>query len=398
VIRSRDLLAEAAAGMLQRPGRSALTMMGTVLGVGTFIAIIGLTSTAGGQISKRFSVLQATQVVVQDAAAAEATRPTLSFPDDAERRLGRLNGVEAAGLHWPLAPAPVLSSRPGAVAEPVSGIEVHAAGPGVFPAAGVRIQAGVSYNTWHDEHHQAVAVLGAVAARKLGISHLENGPAVWIDGSPYTVVGVVDTSERLPGLLMSVLIPPRTALDHFGPPSPEHPAQVLVRTALGAAGTIARQAPLSLRPENPMSLEAQAPPDPRTLRDTVSSDLDVLFLALAGIAVFIGALGIANTTMVAVLERSSEIGLRRALGACRRHIAGQFLLESTGLGLLGGLVGSSLGVVTVVGVAVQRSWTPVLDPVLAVAGPGVGAVVGLLAGAYPALRAASLDPALSLRR
>ncbi len=120
-------------------------------------------------------------------------------------------------------------------------------------------------------------------------------------------------------------------------------------------------------------------------------------LVLGGVSLLVGAVGIANVTLVSVLERVGEIGLRRAMGAARRHIAVQFLAESLVLGLVGGVVGASLGTLVIVGISAARSWTPVLDSSLALAAPLVGGVVGLLAGVYPSLRAASLEPVEALR-
>jgi putative ABC transport system permease protein len=130
----------------------------------------------------------------------------------------------------------------------------------------------------------------------------------------------------------------------------------------------------------------------------VTSSLNAVFLALAGIALFVGAVGIANTTLVAVLERSGEIGLRRALGARPRHIAVQFLAESTALGLFGGLLGACLGVLAALAVSVYQHWTALVDPRIVLAAPAAGAIIGLLAGLYPALRASSIEPADALRR
>jgi len=126
-------------------------------------------------------------------------------------------------------------------------------------------------------------------------------------------------------------------------------------------------------------------------------DLAGLFLILALISLLIGAVGIANTTLVAVLERTAEIGLRRAVGARPRHIAAQFLAESTALGTLGGLIGTCIGVGTVVIFAAAKHWTAVLDPAYTLPAPLIGSVVGFLAGAYPALRAARTSPLAALR-
>ena len=158
------------------------------------------------------------------------------------------------------------------------------------------------------------------------------------------------------------------------------------------------QAPIALRPDDPSLLTATAPASPTQLRRSVTTSLNAVFLALAGIALIVGAVGIANTTLVAVLERVGEIGLRRALGARPVHIAAQFLTESTALGLFGGLIGASLGVGAVLAVTVYQHWTALLDPRVVLAAPAAGAVIGLLAGLYPALRAGTIEPADALRR
>ncbi|WP_030608290.1 ABC transporter permease [Streptomyces fulvoviolaceus] len=397
----RDVLSESLAGMLQRPARSALTALGTVLGVGTFVAILGLTATASAQIDTRFNALSATEVSIEDVAHEQDEFAGLAFPADADARIGRLHGVEHAGVYWPVRLDPDTPVRSSPVGDgstgTQSGIDVVAASPGVFAAAGTRLAEGRVYDAYASDQAAPVAVIGAGVAERLGITTLETHPAIFIGSRPFTVTGIVSATDRKADLLLSVVVPRTTAERIWGAPE-SGGAKMLVSTRLGAATQIAHEAATALRPDHPAYFKVVPPPDPRALRTGVGDDLSRLFLLLAAICLVIGAVGIANTTLVAVLERTGEIGLRRALGARGRHITVQFLAESAALGTLGGLVGTSLGVLTVVTVAAIRDWTPVIHPATAATAPAIGLLTGLLAGLYPAWRAARVEPAEALRR
>ena len=134
------------------------------------------------------------------------------------------------------------------------------------------------------------------------------------------------------------------------------------------------------------------PDEPQRVRDAVQGDLNIMFLLLGSLSLIVGAIGIGNITLVSVIERTAEIGLRRAIGATRSHIALQFLLESTVIGLLGGILGASLGVLIVVTVSAYQVWSPVLDPAAPILSVLVGGAIGLFSGTYPAIRAARLEP------
>jgi putative ABC transport system permease protein len=404
VIRSRvavgGLVAEAVAGILERPVRTLLTVLGVLLGVGAFVAVLGLTTTASGQISKRFTELTATEVLLEDASEDDPAAAGTAFPLDAETRVAAIDGVRSAGVFWP-----VPASRIGTVtAVPLPGavsadrIQVVAASPGLFPAVRAHLRQGRAFDTALDGRRERVAVVGQAIAEQLRLAQLQVRPTLSVNGVAFTVIGVVDAVQRRTELLSSVWVPRQTAEQLWpGPPDSAQPARMVIDTRLGAADVVAAQAPFALRAEAPQRFRTFAPPDPRQLRDTVRSDLSTLFLILAGICLIAGAVGIANTTMVAVLERTAEIGLRRSLGAQKRHIAAQFLSESAALGTVGGLVAAGLGVTVVVVVAMAKDWTPILAPWTVVGAPVIGAVTGVAAGLFPAIRASGVEPVDALR-
>jgi macrolide transport system ATP-binding/permease protein len=394
----RDLLREAGAGLMARPARVGLTVLGTVIGVGALVATLGLSKTAGNQIVGRFSEVAATDVVVRPVPGAlggDAARQAI--PWDAEQRLKRLNGVAAAGT---LSDVDVRGAlvRSVPINDPLGQTEVQlpvrAASPGLWRAVRAELTAGRLPDSGHSARADRTVVIGRNAARRLGITNVDQQPAIFIGDRLYQVSGLVGSVERQASLLGSLTIPEGTARREFGLAAP---ASVQIETEIGAVEVVAGQAPRALSPSDPALLRVAAPPDPETLRAGVESDLDALFLLLGGVSLLVGALGIANVTLVSVLERVGEIGLRRALGAGRRHIAAQFLLESTAMGLLGGIVGASLGTLLVVGVSAARDWTPVLDIWVPLAAPVIGALIGLLSGTYPSMRAAAMEPVEALR-
>jgi len=395
-IRPRDLASEAFAGLFARPARVLLTVLGTVIGVGALVATLGLSKTASSQIVGHFDAVSATDVVVSPSTRAGGTGATV-LPWDSESRLRRLNGVVAAGT---LSDVDVRGQlvRSVPINDPLAAgavqLPMKAASPGAFRAVRARLAAGRFFDSGHSRRGDRVLVLGANAARRLGITRVDDQPAVFVGDRLYGVIGVLSRVSRQTSLLGSAIMPEGTARREFGLKAP---ALAQIETRIGAVDLIARQAPRALSPGDPLLLKVSAPPDPKQLRGQVKKDLNALFLLLGGVSLLVGAIGIANVTLVSVLERVGEIGLRRALGAARRHIAAQFLLESTAMGLAGGIAGASFGTLVIVAVAAGNTWTPVLDPWVPLGAPLLGAVIGLLSGTYPALRAASLEPVEALR-
>jgi len=395
----RDLGGEVLAGIAVRPARTVLTVLGTVLGIGALVTTLGVATTAGNQIAGRFDAVTATEVTVDiPEPITPGSPPVVAWGslDD----LIRLNGVEAAAAYVTTVAGQEPNVRANAVRDPERVLDrvlpVVGATADLPAAVRASVAGGRFFDAGHIERRDRVAVLGAQAAEQLGLTRVDNQPAVFIDDKPFTVVGILGPVGQpdQQALAGSVIVPWTAGADavKLGPAR-----TVVVATALGAASLIAQQAPVALSPNDPAAVRVNAPPDPAVLRTGVADDISGLLLILGLVSLVVGGLGIANVTLVTVMERTAEIGLRRALGARRRHIAAQFLLESAVIGLLGGIIGASGGVIAVVLVSVGRDWTPVLSLWPVLAAPAAGAFVGLVAGLYPALRSARMQPVEALR-
>ena len=391
-----DLADEATAGLFARPGRMILTVLGTVIGIAALVATLGLAKTTGNRIIGRFDELAATEIFVSTKTGTDGVTPE-TLPWDSPERLQRLEGVVAAGnLTNVDTDGGLISTSP--ISDPTSQTEfelpVQAGSPGIFAATRATLATGRFPDGGNSERGDRVAVLGSGAALKLGITSVAQMPALRIGDDVYLIIGILESVGRQQDLLGSVIIPEGTARSTYRITTPD---LVIIETRIGAASLIARQTPLALRPDNPAALTIASPSEPQRVKDAVVNDLNTLFLLLGGVSLLVGAIGIANVTLVSVMERTREIGLRRAIGATRQHIASQFLLESTAMGFVGGVVGASVGTLVVVVVSVTQGWTPVLDPATPLLAPIGGAIIGLLSGTYPAVRAARMEPVIALR-
>ncbi len=396
----QDLVIEASFGIGARPSRLIMTTLGTVLGIASLVVTIGFAQTAAGQIASQFDAVAATQVVIEPGTSRTAmgtTQAIARLPWDASERVERLAGVQRAGL---IAAVPLGETTITAVpindpsAAKTLSPPLAATSASLLEAVRGHVVTGRYFDSGHDARGDRVVVLGADAAKKLGINRVDTQPSIFIGDHSYTVIGIVSGMERRADLLDSVILPLGTARTDFGLLAPD---ELQVQIQVGAGALVGRQAPVALDPNAPENFEVQAPPSKSELQANVQADVNIVFLILGAIALLAGGLGIANVTLLSVMERVGEIGLRRALGATKRNIASQFIVESVVIGLLGGLIGSALGVFAVVIVSLVQGWTPVLDLWVALGAALLGAVVGLAAGAYPANRASNIEPITALR-
>lgn len=383
----RSAVGEAVTSIVRQPARTLLCALGTVVAVGAFTTTNGLTESASNAVSSSFNELRATTVEFQGPS-------TLSEADVA--RLARLRGVTSAGLLWDIdqqQPLPVAvgpsTTGPSQTQLPVTAMSASALG-----AIGAVLSSGRFYDTGADLHHQMVALLGSAAASQLGISSSLGNPGINVSGVVLTVVGIVSGSQQESQALLGVIVPPYAAVVIAG----AHDARrVIARTAPGAAQLIGRQGPIELDPYQPGLVTAEVPPNPTTLRSQVQASLSTLLSVLSIAGLGIGFLAIAAVTIMSVAQRRSEIGLRRAVGYGRLEIARLIVLEAAGVGLLGGVLGASIGVLATAAIASGNHWTPVMNTTLVLASPFLGIAVGVLAGAYPAIRAARITPMAALR-
>ncbi|HYJ21650.1 MAG TPA: FtsX-like permease family protein, partial [Solirubrobacterales bacterium] len=246
------------------------------------------------------------------------------------------------------------------------------------------------------ERYPAV-VLGAKAARRLGIHGVDGPVQVYVSGRLFTVVGVLAPLALVPELDSAALIGYPVAARLFG--TDRSPSRIYIRAREGEASVraTAELLPSAADPWAPEEVAVSRPSDALEAQIAAEGAFTSLFLGLGCVALLVGGIGIANVMIISVLERRSEVGLRRALGARRRHIAVQFLSESFVLGVLGGVVGVLLGSVAT-GVYAACEGLELLVPPLAIGGGLLAAcLLGGLAGLYPALRAARLTPTEALR-
>jgi putative ABC transport system permease protein len=272
-------------------------------------------------------------------------------------------------------------------------IAVQAASLGLPAAVGAKIAHGGFLNP--ATAREPVAVLGSAAAQRLGIDRLYPGERVWLGGQWFYLAGILASAPLAPEIDSSVLVGFPAAQRYLG--FDGHPTTIYVRTVTSQTAAVQAVLASTANPESPNEVQASQPSDVLTVRAETQNALNSLFLGLGAISLLVGAVGVGNIMLIGVLERRSEIGLRRSLGATKRHIRAQFLSEAILLALLGGAAGVAAGAVSTAVYATTKHWAVVVPTTAWAGGLAAAIVIGAAAGLLPAIRAARMSPTEALR-
>jgi putative ABC transport system permease protein len=385
----RDLFRVGSIGLRSRRVRALLSALGVSIGIAAIVGVLGISqSSKSGLLNELGRLGNLLTVQPNNTAFGQATE----LPTTGEGMVSRIGPVTNVTQIASIASTYVYRSS-FIPAIQTNGISVTATDAALPATLGASLAHGIFLNP-ATAHFPAV-VLGAEAARLLGIPDLANPTQVWIGGHWFTVVGILKPVE---------LVTQMDAMAFIGFPIAEtyfafdgHPSELYVRAVPSQVNAVADVLPATVNPADPSTVDVNNPSDALKAEVAAKGAYNGLLLGLGAVALLVGGVGIANVMVISVLERRSEIGLRRALGATRRHVGEQFLAEALLLSVLGGLAGVIIGGAATAIYAVSQHWS-VEIPALAIYG-GIGAAlaIGAVAGLYPSMRAARLSPTEALR-
>ena len=405
-------LKEAWDATVHRVRRNIFTMLGVVLGIASLVLTVGLTATISGQLADSFDIFRAKYLTISSTRTEPLSRAELLSLAASEnyRRVSQLNGVTGTALVDQLDESADIQRGPDNFGERGANVTaaVLAATPSIFSVQGHELVWGRTFDEGHVERNDKVVVLSESVMRQLALPY-SLGVTVYIHDEPYTVIGVVRENPSLTLSYGSVYLPlgakPGADAEEAQPAAGggaaaaqtgKRSTQIVVSTVAGAANQIAEEAPYALSPERPALYSVSVPPEPKTLREAVDQQQRTMLLAMSVITLVIGAMGIMNTFLVAVMERRREVGLRLAIGMRHSGILLQFSAEALLTGILGAVAGIVLAVNGISIVSLMNRWTPIISVDTILLGLGAGALVGVLAGLYPAAKASRIDPAQTL--
>ena len=389
-LRWPDVVPVGTVGLRAKPVRTTLTALGIAIGIAAMVAVVGISASSRADLLAELDELGTNLLAVQP--GQDVFGDDSRLPVSAPGMVRRIGPVEAAAATRTVDGVTVRRTDR-IPSDRTGGIAVVATEPALADTVGATVAGGAFLND--ATATQPAVVLGSEAAARLGITDLDGDPLVWLGGQWFRVVGILDPVPLGPDIDRSALIGYPVAQELFG--IDEAASTVRVRTDPDQVEAVRAVLAPTANPEAPEEVDVTRPSDALAARARADETLTALLLGLGAVALVVGGVGIANVMVISVLERRAEIGVRRALGATRGHVRGQFLVESVLLAGLGGLVGVALGAATTAVYADMRGWRLAV-PLAGLAG-GVAAslVVGAVAGLYPAARAARLAPAEAVR-
>ncbi len=387
-LRPADLGRLASVGLRTRKLRAVLSALGIAIGVAAIVAVLGLSASSQEGLLAEISRLGTNMLTVSNGQTFFGQ--TAELPVAAPGMIGRIGPVtdvqdtgstSADAYRSPLIPAINTNA-----------LSVDAASLGLPQDIGTTVAYGAYLNA--ASANEPVAVLGATAAQRLGIDRVFSGERVWVGGQWFYVAGILRPAILAPAVDTSVLVGFPAAKQYLG--FDGHPSTIYVRAQTDQVGAVQSLLAATANPQNPGEVDVSQPSQALVAQADAKAALNGLFLGLGAVALLVGAVGVANIMVISVLERRSEIGLRRALGATKGHILVQFLSEAILLALLGGTVGVAAGTLSTAIYANTKGWAIVVPPLAWAGGFAAALIIGAVAGLLPALRAARMSPTEAL--
>jgi putative ABC transport system permease protein len=394
-----DGLRVASVGLRARPLRAALSALGIAIGTAAIVGVLGLSSSSQAGLIAEINRLGTNLLTVE--AGQSLTGGPAQLPREAPARIALLHDVHVVAHTALMKDRHVYRSSVIPVGQ-TGGLQVRAASLNLPSVLGTGLARGDWLNS--GTARMPVAVLGSIAAQQLGIDRVYPEQRIWLGGQWFNVAGILNPSPLAPDIDVSALIGYPAAQKHLrylviahgermaGPPS-----TIYVRAATGHEAAVQSLLAQTANPEAPYEVAVSQPSDVLTARAAAAGAFNSLFLGLGAVALIVGAVGVANIMLISVLERRSEIGLRRALGATEGQIRTQFLAESILLAVIGGVVGVLAGAAATAVYATSKSWAVVIPAEAWSAGIAAAIVIGAFAGLLPAVRASRMPPTVALR-
>jgi len=385
----RDLFRIGSLGLQSRPVRASLSALGISIGIAAIVGVVGISqSSKSGLLAELGRLGNLITVQASNTALGQETELPLTS-EGMVSRVGPVTSVTEIGAISSV----YVYRNPFLPASDTSGISVTATDAAFPTTLGARLAYGTFLNA-ATARYPAV-VLGAEAASLLGITNLAHPTQIWIGGHWFTVLGILNPVELVTQLDSMAFIGFPVAEQYFG--FDGHPTGLYLRSVPSQVKAVYDVLPETINPEDPSVVAATFPSDILKSELVTKGAYNGLLLGLGAVALLVGGVGIANVMVISVLERRSEIGLRRALGATRRHVAEQFLAEALLLSVLGGVAGTVIGGIATAAYAASQGWAVQIPAVALYGGIGAALVIGAIAGLYPSMRAARLSPTEALR-